>query len=312
MINRELVGLAEGNWASVVILGGPSGREYATRDPFDVQPGLDGDQRRCDLRLTKENPFVSRVKVGTFFWWLCCVYLKLELRKRKGPFWSSSTERGGSAQRVLESRLKASVIRGDAACFSQSQRSPPGRRLSIESKKYSCMSDCVCILSFPRIHSRHREKQMFLLCFFSARRPRREQSPTCWRVSDLGAHSSASRTRHPAALRKTKMVQTGPVGGVAFSGKAFERWIFFFCLFQSSITLIFTSLLSDSGAETSHNYNIWIKTAMLCFISPRLEAKLGWFSEWFHTHSNLKEKVSDGGAVRDSQARGIHFVCFFY
>lgn len=32
---------------------------------------------------------------------------------------------------------------------------------------------------------------------------------------------------------------------------------------------------------------------------------------WFHTHSNLKEKVSDGSAVRDSQARGIHFVLFF-
>lgn len=80
------MGFAEGNWASVVILGGPSGREYTTRDPFDVQPGLGGDQRRCDLRLTKENPLVSRVNVGTFFWWLCRVYLKLELRKRKGPF----------------------------------------------------------------------------------------------------------------------------------------------------------------------------------------------------------------------------------
>lgn len=86
----------------------------------------------------------------------------------------------------------------------------------------------------------------------------------------------------------------------------------FFFPFQSSIALIFTSLLSDSGAETPHNYNICIKTVMLCFISPRLEAKLGWFAEWFHTHSNLKEKVSDGGAVRDSQARGIHFVFFVF
>lgn len=142
------------------------------------------------------------------------------------------------------------------------------------------MSDCVCILSFPRIHSRHREKQMFLLCFSAARRPRREQSPTCWRVSDLGAHSSASRTRHPAALRETKMVQYSVLVGTQAgdgtcrrSGKALERWIFF--PFQSSIALTFTSLLSDSGAETSHNYNTCIKTVMLCFISLRLEAKLG-------------------------------------
>lgn len=68
------MGFAEGNWASVLILGGPSGREYATRDPFDVQPGLGGDQHRCDLRLTKENPFVSRVKVGTFFGGCAALY----------------------------------------------------------------------------------------------------------------------------------------------------------------------------------------------------------------------------------------------
>lgn len=71
IINRELVGFAEGNWASAVILRGPSGREHATRDLFDVQPGLGGDRLRArDLCLTKENPFVSQMKVEAF-WWLC-------------------------------------------------------------------------------------------------------------------------------------------------------------------------------------------------------------------------------------------------
>lgn len=115
------MGFAEGNWASVVILGGPSGREDATRDLFDVQPGLGGDQRWCDLRLTKENPFVSPVEVWTFFLVVVLRTFGVGTQKKKRSFSRLFDREGRSTERDLGPCLKASVMRGDAACFSQSQ-----------------------------------------------------------------------------------------------------------------------------------------------------------------------------------------------